>query len=133
MNEVLTQIRHEAPDIPAILTSGYRGQADTWRLVHRLQHVVGEAADRIVDLAHGIGDSFQPRVGVDEDGCVDGIAQRHGRVDVVVGGLGLPQRSPGLVHRGLGGGGIHGSVSVGRYTISWHNFWVHWMLALTMC
>ena len=28
--EVLTQVRHISPDIPAILTSGYRGQADPW-------------------------------------------------------------------------------------------------------
>ena len=28
--EVLTQVRHIKPDVPAILTSGYRGQADPW-------------------------------------------------------------------------------------------------------
>ena len=44
-----------------------RGQAHAFGLVHRLLHVVDEAADALVDRGHRAGDGVQARVGIAQD------------------------------------------------------------------
>ena len=44
-----------------------RGKADARRFVHRLEHVLGERLDLVVDLFDRIGDLAQPLVGQGQD------------------------------------------------------------------
>ena len=54
-------------DDPLVNVHLGRRQADAFGLVHRLGHVVDQAANALVDLRDRAGDGLQPWVGVAKD------------------------------------------------------------------
>ena len=43
------------------------GEANSWRFVHRLGHVTGQAANAVVNFFNRRGDGFQARIREAED------------------------------------------------------------------
>jgi hypothetical protein len=44
-----------------------RGQADAGRVIHGLQHVVGQPAKFVAEVGDRFSDLLEPRIGVNED------------------------------------------------------------------